>query len=99
MVQESFAYILPMTTGLCPRCGGTDIYFAKRQVIKGPGGAWGVRARMVDTPLCRACGEVSTFDKAERREEERKNTPKFSKGFISVVLLFTFLFLLVGFFG
>lgn len=43
----------------CPRCGGTDIYFAKRQRITGLGGVYGNRAKMVDTPLCRACGEIA----------------------------------------
>ena len=41
----------------CPRCGGDDIYFAKRQRITGVGGIYGNKARMVKTALCRACGE------------------------------------------
>lgn len=41
----------------CPRCGGNDIYFAKRQRITGVGGIYGNKAKMVKTALCRACGE------------------------------------------
>jgi hypothetical protein len=78
-----------MATGLCPRCGGTDIYFAKRQEIKGPGGAWGVRARMVDTPLCKACGEVANLDKSsENREESRKKHWEKNKKYFYVYLVF-----------
>lgn len=43
----------------CPKCGGNDIYFAKRQRITGLGGIYGNRAKMVDTPLCRVCGEIA----------------------------------------
>lgn len=43
----------------CPKCGGNDIYFAKRQRITGLGGIYGNRAKMVDTPLCKVCGEIS----------------------------------------
>jgi hypothetical protein len=86
-----------MTTGLCPRCGGTDIYFAKRQVIKGPGGAWGVRASMVDTALCKACGEVCSYDKAERNKELIATQPKLSNGFILIVVgVAVVVFLLMG---
>ena len=46
-------------TYLCPRCNGTDIYFAKRQRITGVGGIYGNKAQMVDTPLCRGCGETA----------------------------------------
>lgn len=87
-----------MTTGLCPRCGGTDIYFAKRQVIKGPGGAWGVRARMVDTPLCRACGEVANVDRSAERSELRKNAWKRDKKTLKKLLL-VYLVMLIVFFG
>jgi len=41
----------------CPRCDGTEVYFAKRQEITGVGGVYGNRARMVQTPLCKGCGE------------------------------------------
>jgi predicted RNA-binding Zn-ribbon protein involved in translation (DUF1610 family) len=62
--------------GLCPRCGGTDIYFAKRQRITGFGGIWGNRAKMVDTPLCKACGEVANLNmnSAENREFKKEKT-------------------------
>jgi hypothetical protein len=45
----------------CPRCDGTDVYFAKRQVIKGEGGIF-LKARMVDTPICKQCGETANVE-------------------------------------
>jgi|LakMenEpi03Aug12_release.lakeMendotaPanAssembly.Ray.scaffolds.fasta_scaffold1311850_2 hypothetical protein len=45
-----------MATYLCPRCGGTQIYYAKRQQVVGSGYAQEVR--WVNTPLCKACGEM-----------------------------------------
>jgi ssDNA-binding Zn-finger/Zn-ribbon topoisomerase 1 len=44
----------------CPRCNGTDTYLAKRQVIKGKGVF--LRAKMVDTPTCRQCGETANVE-------------------------------------
>ncbi len=43
----------------CPKCGGNDIYFAKRQRIVGLGGIYGNRGKMVDTPLCKVCSEIA----------------------------------------
>jgi hypothetical protein len=45
----------------CPRCGGTEIYFAKRQRITGSGGIYGNKARMVKTALCKSCGELADW--------------------------------------
>lgn len=57
-------------TYLCPRCDGTEIYFAKRQRITGMGGIYGNRAKMVNTPLCKACGESANIilDAQERKK-------------------------------
>ena len=44
-----------MATYLCPRCGGTEMYYAQRQQVVGSGYAQEVR--WVNTPLCKACGE------------------------------------------
>jgi len=63
----------------CPRCNGTEVYFAKRQEITGVGGVYGNRARMVQTPLCKGCGEkmnsqrvlsetqIKTYQKIEQK--------------------------------
>jgi hypothetical protein len=45
----------------CPRCDGTDIYFAQRQRITGVGGIYGNKAQMVKTALCKVCGENADF--------------------------------------
>ena len=57
-------------TYLCPRCDGTEIYFAKRQRITGVGGIYGNKAVMVNTPLCKACGETANIvlDAQERKK-------------------------------
>lgn len=57
-------------TYLCPRCTGTEIYFAKRQRITGLGGIYGNRAIMVNTPLCKECGETTNviLDAQERKK-------------------------------
>ena len=46
-----------MATYTCPRCQGTEIYFAKRERMTGLGGIYGNRSKMVRTPLCKACAE------------------------------------------
>ena len=49
-----------MATYQCPRCGGTEMYYAQRQQVVGSGYAQEVR--WVNTPLCKACGErVNVF--------------------------------------
>lgn len=72
----------------CPRCGGTDIYWAMRNEVKGAGGVF-MRGEMVKTPLCKACGEVCTYDKSEYKAERKKELiatqPKLSTGFILIV--------------
>jgi len=54
----------------CPRCGGTDIYFAQRQRITGVGGIYGNKAKMVKTALCKECGENADLirDASETRK-------------------------------
>lgn len=76
-----------MATGKCPRCGSSEFYFAKRQVITGLGGIYGQRARMVKTPLCKACGEVVDYDRRSKRqivlgEKLKKNKWKFLIAYI-----------------
>lgn len=44
-----------MPTYLCPRCGGTEMFYADRQQVVGSGYAQEVR--WVKLPLCKACGE------------------------------------------
>jgi hypothetical protein len=72
----------------CPRCGGTDIYFAQRQRITGVGGIYGNRAKMVKTALCKECGENADLirDKKERQ--------KLVAGI--VLLVVSILFILIG---
>jgi hypothetical protein len=42
-------------TYVCPKCNGTDVYFAKKQIITGVGGVYGNRQKEVDRPFCRKC--------------------------------------------
>jgi hypothetical protein len=57
-------------TYLCPRCDGTEIYFAKRQRITGLGGIYGNRAVMVNTSLCKKCGETANVILNERERKK-----------------------------
>ena len=58
-----------MATYLCPRCGGTEVYFADRQQVVGTGYAQEVR--WVNTPLCKACTETMKvfYAKGEQNQE------------------------------
>jgi hypothetical protein len=58
-----------MPTYLCPRCGGTEVYFADRQQVVGTGYAQEVR--WVNTPLCKACTETMKvfYAKGEQNQE------------------------------
>ena len=52
---------------------------------------------MVDTALCKACGEVCSYDKAERNKELIATQPKLSNGFILIVVgVAVVVFLLMG---
>ena len=74
----------------CPKCGGGDYYFAKRQLLKGKGVF--IRAKMVDTPLCKDCGEVANrIYSDEERISQTVNRAANTK-FFGFLLLGTFLF-------
>ena len=72
----------------CPRCGGTDIYFAKRQRITGVGGIYGNSAKMVKTALCKECGENADIIR------DKKDTQKIMAGVVLLVL--SILFIIIG---
>jgi hypothetical protein len=40
---------------VCPKCDGTDVYFAKKLIITGLGGIYGNRQKEVERPFCRKC--------------------------------------------
>ena len=42
-------------TYVCPKCKGTDVYFANKQKITGIGGIYGNRQKEVKAPFCRKC--------------------------------------------
>ena len=68
----------------CPRCGGTDIYFAQRQRITGVGGIYGNRAKMVKTALCKECGENADLIRDEK--ETRKYRTALAVAVLGVIL-------------
>lgn len=76
----------------CPRCGGTDIYFAKRQRITGVGGIYGNSAKMVKTALCKECGENADLIR------DKKETTKYRFALVVAFLgIFLFVILVIGF--
>ena len=72
-----------MTNYICPRCKGTDIYFTKRQKLQEQGLRLG--AQMVNTPVCRGCGEVA--DKVPETLQELKSSPMTWVGLISIIVI------------
>ena len=72
----------------CPRCGGTDIYFAQRQRITGVGGIYGNNAKMVKTALCKECGENADLI----RDKKAKQT--IVAGYVLLVL--SIIFIVIG---
>lgn len=40
---------------VCPKCKGTEVYFAKKQILTGIGGIWGNKAKEVQRPFCMKC--------------------------------------------
>lgn len=42
----------------CPKCFGTEVYFANRPISTG---IFGIRAKQVKTPYCRSCDVVSNM--------------------------------------
>lgn len=75
----------------CPRCNGTDIYVAKRQRVVG------TSVQMVDTPLCRACGETANWVEIPLTKEEYKRKFRLQVGLILFFGLL--LFIVVANFG
>lgn len=55
-------YILVMTNYKCPKCGGTDFFMSKRNVMTGIGGIWGNRGGVKEFPVCRVCDEIMAKD-------------------------------------
>lgn len=74
----------------CPKCGGGEYYFAKRQLLKGKGVF--IRAKLVDTPLCKNCGEVANrIYSDDERMSQTVNLAANAK-FFGFLLLGTLLF-------
>jgi len=51
-------YNSPMANHQCPKCGGSDFFMSKRNVMKGMGGIWGNRGGVKEFPVCRVCNEI-----------------------------------------
>ncbi len=83
-----------MPTYLCPRCGGTEMYFAQRQQVVGSGYAQEVR--WVNSPLCKGCTEIMNvvYAKGEKNEELVAVFKIFVK--VSIFVLIGLAILIVG---
>jgi hypothetical protein len=40
----------------CPKCGGSDYFLSKRNIVKGMG--WAQRGSLKSVPVCRICDEI-----------------------------------------
>lgn len=45
-----------MTSLSCPKCGGSDYFLSKRNIVKGMG--WAQRGSLKSVPVCRVCDEI-----------------------------------------
>jgi hypothetical protein len=45
-----------MTSLTCPKCGGSDYFLSKRNIVKGMG--WAQRGSLKSVPVCRVCDEI-----------------------------------------
>jgi hypothetical protein len=46
----------------CPKCGGTDFFMSKRNVMKGMGNfGLGNRGGVKEFPVCRVCDEIMSY--------------------------------------
>ena len=80
---------------VCPKCNGTDVYWAKKQILTGLGGIWGNRAKEVQRPFCRECDiEANSVNLSSEGDEIKTWTPRAKV--INVILIGIALFLGVG---
>lgn len=56
----------------CPKCLGTDVYFADQQIITGLGGIYGSRAKQIKKPFCRNCDVVANTILIDSNGEPKK---------------------------
>ena len=76
----------------CPRCRGSDAYFANRQELRSTGGPFSESYTVdVKKAFCRACGEPMdnlgpTPQEAKAAEEAIEKTIKFFTPFITIVI-------------
>jgi len=45
-----------MSNLTCPKCGGSDYFLSKRNIVKGMG--WAQRGSLKSVPVCRVCDEI-----------------------------------------
>jgi small-conductance mechanosensitive channel len=45
-----------MSNLTCPKCGGSDYFLSKRNIVKGMG--WAQRGSLKSIPVCRVCDEM-----------------------------------------
>ena len=82
----------------CPRCDGSDVYFAQRPRVTGRN-IYGDEISMVNTALCKVCAEEMTvFITAEERAKSWSDFKGFLKVFaiISAVILVVLCGLFIG---
>ena len=74
-----------MTNYKCPKCGGTDLFWSKRNVITGIGGIYGNRGGVKEFPVCRVCDEI--MEKVPETTEELLRSPRTWLGFFSILII------------
>jgi hypothetical protein len=78
-------YLLAMSNYQCPKCGGTDFFMSKRNVVTGIGGIYGNRGGVKEFPVCRVCDEI--MDKVPETSQELLSSPMTWVGLFSIIFI------------
>lgn len=75
----------------CGKCGGTDLFLSKQNIIKGAG--WTIRGKMQNMLVCRVCNEIA---QTEGLYQRYVNTRQLRDLIIDFLLIFTTMLSLSG---
>jgi hypothetical protein len=89
-----------MSNLTCPKCGGSDYFLSKRNIVKGMG--WAQRGSLKSVPVCRVCDEIMDGAQVgmpswEDLGSSKKSGYKFTK-IDYIIYLNAFLWLGISFF-
>ena len=89
-----------MSNLTCPKCGGSDYFLSKRNIVKGMG--WLQRGSLKSVPVCRVCDEIMSrnyevFEYLTPEGKPVKGKYKFKNNKMEWVLASNAIFWLIAF--